>query len=231
MPDKFDVKDFFNYLIAGVFWLLLFWQIDSLWNNGDVFSLFSSSAVFSNEIAVGGLFVVIAFVAGTLLRPLQWIPVCLFNIFVGDPIVWVLKRNTSTQNCIQNSDWEQKANCELNKKLFYFLCLDKTSLYNDEIVRVKRYFHINHGKITDPKKLLNCIKTNLRIQDPKAPQIFDMMDNYQNLVESLMTPVLANAGILIFKRLNIPFWLKCVVSAKEHSCILLGRDALRENRR
>jgi len=202
MSDKFDVKDFFNYMIAGMLWLLLFWQIDDVFNCRHFFFRLSHTAFFRNDFAAGVLSLVISFVIGILLRPLQWIPVCIFNIFWGKPIDWVLERKAIKPDCIQKLNWAKKAKKEFIRKIKYFVCFDNEPLSEDEIASVNRYFNLVSAKIDAPKDRLNHIETRLWLEQPRVPLIFDKMKNYQNLVESIMTPVLANVGILLFDRMH-----------------------------
>jgi len=222
MSDKFDVKDFFNYLIAGILWLLLFWQIDDVFNRGHFFSHLSQSVFFENDIAAGVFSLVIAFVTGVLLRPMQALPICVFNVIEGKPIGWVLgyknnkiplfqrMRSSLLRGAVKIPCIGEKIK-EILNKFFYFLCLDKNPLSEDEIASVKRYFNLESDEIDDPKGRLDTIETRLRLEYPQIPLIFDKMKNYQNLVESIMTPTLANIGILLFDRTHLPCRLKILL--------------------
>jgi hypothetical protein len=221
MQDKFDVKDVFNNIIAGVLWLLLSWQIDFLFHAqssfNSILNCINKYKILS-EIALP-VFFIIAFILGVLLRPLESIPLLFFDGLIGDPMDWIFYDEKKNKKSIKQRF------CESFKKRYErFFCLNKTSLNDKTIDKVCEYFiekemlcdcYKKHNETPTSDKencKENCkertnqlihIQTMLELK--QQPKIYERFKNYKNLMESIMLPTMINACLpfiyyLILKR-------------------------------
>jgi hypothetical protein len=189
---NFDVKDLFNNIIAGILWLLLFFQVDFWFFDSKLFCNVKNTNIPGYEPFFWSLCIVFALFSGTLLRPLERLPLFIFKLLFGDPLKSVLEKK-EPKCCIDCL--RMLLVCLLRLK-----CKVRQKMPSSINVAITNFFNTKKLIIKEPINKLIYIQYFNELKG--LPRRYERMKNYKNLIESIMLPEILNVGlILIFGNL------------------------------
>jgi hypothetical protein len=182
--NNFDIRDFFNNIIAGTLWLVLLCQFDTLYFGGTLIPWHLN--ILGGGSFLWPLIIIVVFLLGLFLRSLEFIPKKIFELCFGDPIDYVLKKNESKDIRIRILRFPRGKRMCLHEKI------------RDEVDWFLKW-KIGKELKLDYNKLIYIEYFN---SNTNQTHIYDRIKNHKNLMESIMLPEILNAGFILWQWTN-----------------------------
>lgn len=207
MADKFDIKDYFNYSISGLLWIIIiisFLDLSSIISNEKLLELnkLNNSGIYITLILLFGSYLI-----GNLFRFTEMVIIFITNKLYGDFY--------STALCTDRDKYLKSKPTEQNSKfgLFYY-CFKKKPLCIGKKVSKKIEENLKELNIFNKFKKNQYLMSETYLTMNYTNLKYERLKNLKNLYESTSLPIFIISlwiSIIVVCSNNIDWYFKAIL--------------------
>ena len=183
MSGKFDIKDYFNYSISGLLWILLLLLFLISTSILSVETLFNFNHLNNSGLLISLMLVFGSYIVGNLLRFTEKILQLITNVLYGNQYYTALV--TDRNKCL-----DQKPKEKISKLGILYLIFQKKPLSIGEQSSIEIEKNLKNLKIFSNKKKNQYLMSETYLIINFSNLRYERLKNLKNLYESISLPII-----------------------------------------